>query len=534
MPCPHFDISIRSLGRNAPAVSGAAYISASKLYSEFKGQTVNFQSKQHELVHSEILLPKNAPKKFADRQTLWNSVDMNEKQIPAQVSRRIVMALPRELPMEQNIAMVREYCQKNFVDRGMCCDFAIHDPDPPGHNPHAHVMLTMRSLDENGKWLPKCRKVYDLDENGERIRLPSGRWKSHRENLNDWNDKDNAELWRESWEAIQNSYLERNDRTERVSLKSLVEQGIERQPTVHMGPAATAMERKGIETNIGNLNREIREANRLIDRIRNMISTFADWIAAVHEAVIEVRKQEKMRPKPVYLGDLLQAKLELRRAQRSTWSHGAQTKCSIKDMEKVLGYSDYLFRKKILTFGSFNDYLIEVNSEVDSIKKNISAKEKRVWEINRAKKALSEYHELRPIYQEYASIRWKGRKEKFGAEHKAELDSYRRSVWMIRKLIPGGNADFDTRTMEKEASQLTDEIIPLKEKLSTRQGELKKLQEIRRFIKDVLPEITTEDPEKEPRSIMERLKDNQERIRAEESARTKQPPERQQNRRREI
>ena len=287
MPCPHFDISIRSLGRNAPAVSGAAYISASKLYSEFKGQTVNFQSKQHELVHSEILLPKNAPKKFADRQTLWNSVDMNEKQIPAQVSRRIVMALPRELPMEQNIAMVREYCQKNFVDRGMCCDFAIHDPDPPGHNPHAHVMLTMRSLDENGQWLPKCRKVYDLDENGERIRLPSGRWKSHRENLNDWNDKDNAELWRESWEAIQNSYLERNDRTERVSLKSLVEQGIERQPTVHMGPAATAMERKGIETNIGNLNREIREANRLIDRIRNMISTFADWIAAVHEAVIE-------------------------------------------------------------------------------------------------------------------------------------------------------------------------------------------------------------------------------------------------------
>ena len=219
-----------------------------------------------------------------------------------------------------------------------------------------------------------------------------------------------------------------------------------------------------------------------------MISTFADWIAAVHEAVIEVRKQEKMRPKPVYLGDLLQAKLELRRAQRSTWSHGAQTKCSIKDMEKVLGYSEYLFRKKILTFGSFNDYLIEVNSEVDSIKKNISAKEKRVWEINRAKKALSDYHELRPIYQEYASIRWKGRKEKFGAEHKAELDSYRRYVWMIRKLIPGGNADFDTRTMEKEASQLTDEIIPLKEKLSTRQGELKKLQEIRRFIKDVLPE----------------------------------------------
>ena len=85
--------------------------------------------------------------------------------------------------------MVREYCQKNFVGKGMCCDFAIHDPGPPGHNPHAHVMLTVRSIDEQGKWMPKCKKIYDLDQNGERIRLPFRRWKSHNENLNDWNDK---------------------------------------------------------------------------------------------------------------------------------------------------------------------------------------------------------------------------------------------------------------------------------------------------------------------------------------------------------
>lgn len=338
MPCPHFDISIRSLGTNAPAVTGAAYISCSKLFSEYRGQTENYTYKQRELVHSEIMLPGNAPREYFDRQTLWNSVDMFEKQCTAQVARRIVMALPREIPMEQNIEMVREYCQKNFVDKGMCCDFAIHDPDPPGHNPHAHVMLTMRSIDEHGKWMPKCKKVYDLDQNGERIRLPSGRWKSHKENLHDWNDKGNAELWRESWEAIQNRYLERNDRTERVSLRSLEDQGIERQPTVHMGPAVTAMERKGIETNIGNLNREIREANRLIDKIRNMIGAFADWIAAVHEAMIEVREEEKNRPKAVYLGNLLQAKLELRQAQRSTWSHRAQSKCNLKDMEKILGY----------------------------------------------------------------------------------------------------------------------------------------------------------------------------------------------------
>ena len=83
--------------------------------------------------------------------------------------------------------MVRDYCNEHFVSKGMICDFAIHDKGDG--NPHAHILLTMRAMDEDGKWLPKSRKVYDLGENGERIRLPSGRWKSHKENTTDWNNK---------------------------------------------------------------------------------------------------------------------------------------------------------------------------------------------------------------------------------------------------------------------------------------------------------------------------------------------------------
>ncbi len=523
MPCPHFDISIRSLGKDAPAIAGAAYISCSKLFLEYRGRTENYNYKKPELIHSEIMLPSNAPKEFLDRQTLWNSVDMTEKQYNGQVAQRVVMALPREISMEQNIEMVKEYCQKNFVDKGMCCDFSIHDPDPPGHNPHAYVILTMRSLDENGKWMPKCRKIYDLDENGERIRLPSGRWKSHKENINDWSDKGNAELWRESWEVIQNGYLEKNNRTERVSLKSLANQGIERQPTVHMGPAVTAMERKGIETNIGNLNREIRESNRLIDKIKNMINTFADWIATVHEAIVEEREKEKNRPKPVYLGDLLQAKIELREAQRATWSHRAQSRCMIKDLEKLLEYSGYLSKRKIFTFVSFNDYLIEINSQVDSIKKTISAKEKRVKDIMRAFKALTDYHNLKSIFEKYNSIMWKGKKEKYGKEHKTELDQYRKVVWTIKQIVPDANVNYDTKLFEKEAEHLTKELMPLKQNLDIRQGELKKLQEIRNFIKEVLPEITTDESERgkenqiEKKSVTEKLKENRVCIRQEES-----------------
>ena len=105
-----------------------------------------------------------------------------------------------------------------FVSKGMIADFAIHDKG--GGNPHAHILLTVRAMHEKGKWLPKSRKVYDLDKNGERIRLASGRWKSHKENTVDWNDRKYAEIWRQGWADMANRYLEANDRPERLDLRS--------------------------------------------------------------------------------------------------------------------------------------------------------------------------------------------------------------------------------------------------------------------------------------------------------------------------
>ena len=110
----------------------------------------------------------------------------------------------------------------------------------------------MRVMDEKGKWLPKCRKVYDLDENGERIRLPSGRWKSHKENTVDWDNRKYAEIWRQGWADTANQYLEANNCPERLHLRSYERQGIDKIPTVHMGAAVCQMEKKGIATNIGN------------------------------------------------------------------------------------------------------------------------------------------------------------------------------------------------------------------------------------------------------------------------------------------
>ena len=172
MPVPHFNIKITQRSKGKSAVAGAAYQAGEKLFSEYDQKTKNYTCKK-EVVYTEIMLPPNAPPEYADRAALWNSVEEIEKQWNSQLARRFVAALPREVPMELLPQMVKEYCEEHFVSKGMCCDFAIHDPDPPGHNPHCHFMLTMRAIDENGKWLPKSRKVYDLDENGERTQVCS-------------------------------------------------------------------------------------------------------------------------------------------------------------------------------------------------------------------------------------------------------------------------------------------------------------------------------------------------------------------------
>ncbi len=238
--CPHFDVSIRQRSKGQSAVAGAAYMSAEKLFSEYDQRTKNFCYKETEIAAKGILLPPNAPQEYTDRQTLWNSVEASEKQWNAQLARGIIMALPRELPADQYESLVREYCIEQFVSRGMIADYAIHDKGDG--NPHAHVMLTMRALDEQGKWLPKGKRVYVLDENGERIKLPSGDYKSYKIRTTDWDDPRNCERWRTAWADNTNRYLERAGEDIRLDLHSYERLGVDLVPTVHMGPVVTYLE----------------------------------------------------------------------------------------------------------------------------------------------------------------------------------------------------------------------------------------------------------------------------------------------------
>ena len=227
------------------------------------------------IVYSEILLPEFAPAAFTDRSVLWNSVEQIEKSKDAQLAREIEIALPAELDRQEQIRLTRAYVQDMFVATGMCADFAIHDKD--NGNPHAHILLTMRPLNANGEWGAKCRKEYLLDGRGQRIPDGHGGFKSRRVDTTDWNDKAKAEQWRQAWADYANRALGRGGHTERIDHRSYERQGVERIPTVHMGVAATRMERRGVRTEKGDVNREVAAQNRLLKEIKARITRLYNW-----------------------------------------------------------------------------------------------------------------------------------------------------------------------------------------------------------------------------------------------------------------
>ena len=156
------------------AVEQSSYISREKMYSEYDGQTY-YPKYSEDLVHTEVMLPENAPAEYSDPAVLWNSVEMVEQNNSrAQLARTYRVELPNEWSYELATEVMRDYVERNFVSKGMCAEFAIHDSENKEtgqRNLHCHIMLTMRGIDEQGQWMQKSKKEYLLDENGERIPL---------------------------------------------------------------------------------------------------------------------------------------------------------------------------------------------------------------------------------------------------------------------------------------------------------------------------------------------------------------------------
>lgn len=235
----HNRVKIISRSNGRSSIAAAAYRAGEKLKNKYDGKTHNY-SHRKDILYSEIALPINAPIEYLDRSTLWNSVEKVEKQSNSQLAREVEIALPIELNIDQHIKLVKDYVYENFVNKGMCADFSIHaghkhteiDKENPDkvikkHNPHAHIMLTMRPINVDRSWGEKARKEYILDRNGNKIKQKSG-YKSRRIDLTDWDKKETLLKWRKEWANTCNKHLERQGFKARIDHRTLTVQGIKR------------------------------------------------------------------------------------------------------------------------------------------------------------------------------------------------------------------------------------------------------------------------------------------------------------------
>ena len=434
---------------------------------------------KEEIIYKEVMLPENAPEEFQNREVLWNSVEQKERQYNSQLARKIVAALPRELSHEDQIQLVREYCQEEFVNKGMCADFAIHDKEDG--NPHVHIMLTLRPLDENGNWMPKSRKVYDLDENGEKIKLPSGYYASHKEKTTDWDEQSNAEKWRHSWEEHTNRFLEKNGIEERLDMRSYERQGVDQIPQIHMGPAVYWMEKRGIPTFIGDLNRSIQKMNEQLQQIKDAIEKLLSRVMDLKDQLVAALKSETIpeliNDPPVTVEDFLIRYLHDRKEE-----HDGE----VPDKEKVQKSMEYLKERSIVTIPDLETALRNEDNKVSFLKSEIARNQTRINQIAKYDRQYEVYSKFKPVQEQYNKIFFQRSKEKFYQEHKKELDSYRNAKSALLKLKNSNEEKtIHWKELHKESKKLQEKNEELKKQIPNHKANVKELQTVLDYVERV-------------------------------------------------
>ena len=415
-------------------MAAAAYRSGEKLVNEWDGMTHDYTRKGG-VVHTEIMLPSHAPPEFQDRSTLWNSVEEIEKSSTAQLAREIEVALPVELSRAEQLALVRSFVKDNFVDAGMCADFAIHDKGTG--NPHAHIMLTIRPIKENGKWGAKCRKVYDLNGQGQRIPDGKGGWKSHREDTTDWNQRGNAEKWRAAWAAYTNRALEAAGRPERIDHRSYKRQGVDKIPTVHMGPAASQMERRGIVTDKGNINREIATDNKLLKEIKARITRLYNW-----------SKEQSTQPqgRESIMDFLFQARQDT--APTSQYAR-------VRALKENVALFNFLQANGISSMPELYEKVSAMNSGYYDLRGKIVKAERRISVLTERLEMWAQYQKYKPVRQKLDKVA-PAKREQFEQRHSADLALFDAAVRYLDTLKASGEA-ITPKAWRAESQKLTAE-----------------------------------------------------------------------------
>ena len=358
----HCHCKVISRGQGRSSVGASAYRSGERMTNDYDGITHDYTNKSG-VVYSEVMLCENAPKEYENRSVLWNEVERIEKGSNARLAREYEVALPIELSREEQIQLVRDYVRENFVSKGMCADFAIHDKEDG--NPHAHIMLTTRPIEQNGEWGAKQKKEYILDKNGNKqYDKKKKTYKCKTVKVNDWDTTDFLRRSRENWAAAVNRELEKKNLPQRIDHRTLSEQGKERIPTEHLGVAAKHMEKRGIQSDRGNRNREIKTANEKIKAINlterqlkkelSFIREDMRWIKS-HELTVKLEKQLQLTESKATLVDL-QTRLEeiYKGAKKMKPTKATEGRTVTYDLREI-PYFDYHQNKLIADVAELKD-----------------------------------------------------------------------------------------------------------------------------------------------------------------------------------
>ena len=292
---------VRNIGKsnNKSAIAASAYRSGTQMYDATKDKMYNYSNKK-EVVYDTIMLPPNAPEKYQDKQTLWQTVQDNETASDARYCKDIMIAIPRNLTQEQRVELVNQFLFENFVTKGYICQISIHDKGDG--NPHAHILVSARPLNTKGQWATvKAKRVYKLDAQGNKIPIidkitgqqkigARGRkmWQREWAYQDPLDQASSLSKWKKSWRDICNEVLDKEHQ---------LQVGPEgKHATIHLGPQAAGLEKKGIKTRIGEKNRQIKIANRKADlqaallSVDKKIQEEQELIKKEHEAIERLKE----------------------------------------------------------------------------------------------------------------------------------------------------------------------------------------------------------------------------------------------------
>ena len=436
----HLNVTQIKRSKGQSAIAAAAYRSGEKLYSEYYGETSDYTNKGG-VICSEILLPDHAPREYADRQTLWNAVENAEHGKNAQLAYSFDIALQNEFSLDENIALARQFLLDHFVSRGMVVDFSIHVPDTePGgiSNPHFHVMAPIRPIEANGKWGMKQCRVYELDEDENRLLDADGNYVFNAVPTTDWGSPETLEYWREQWAAMCNGKFEEKGLPQRIDHRSYERQGVDILPTIHEGPSVRQMEAKGIRTDKGEFNRWIKATNSVIRDIKKKIVALLDWLKEV--------KEELAKPQTPDLFALLQAYFN----QRNFGAYSQRAKAN--NLKEYSQLCQYLLDHGITDITTLEAHVSDLRATTDSLKKKLDTQTAELKLLRKIPEYFADYKRLKPVFDGLQKIKFTKAREKYKADHAADLKRFYEARRIISQKFPDGK--FDRKALEAEYAEL--------------------------------------------------------------------------------